>query len=207
MTPEAFASTFGVSRETLERLAGYERLLAQWNARINLVSRSTLGEVWARHFADSAQLVDLAPAQPGVWVDLGSGAGFPGLVVAAILVERAPGCRVTLIESDARKCAFLSAAAAAMGLVVGVENCRIEDAPPRQADVISARALAPLTRLLELAERFRRPGTRLLFPKGRMVQSELTEADRHWHSDIRLHVSRSDPSGRIVEVLDYHPRR
>ncbi|MBK0400531.1 16S rRNA (guanine(527)-N(7))-methyltransferase RsmG [Limibaculum sp. M0105] len=207
MTPEGFAAEFDVSRETLDRLLRYEAVLRHWNPRINLVARASLDDVWARHFADSAQLVGLAPPSPANWVDMGSGAGFPGLVVAAILAEQAPGCRVSLIESDGRKSAFLHSAAREMGIEVGIETTRIEDAPARSVDVVSARALAPLDALLALAQRFCGSGTRLLFPKGRMVESELTDARAHWHIDARLHVSRTDPSGRIVEVRDFHPRR
>lgn len=207
MTPEDFAAAFAVSRETLDRLRRYEALLRQWNPRINLVARASLDEIWLRHMADSAQLVDLAPPAPGSWVDMGSGAGFPGLVVATLLAARAPQCRVTLIESDARKSAFLLSAAREMGIDIRVETTRIEEAAPREADVVSARALAALDTLLHLAARFRGPVTRLLFPKGRTVETELTEARVHWHIDARLHVSRTDPSGRIVEVRDYHPRR
>ncbi|MCL5776655.1 16S rRNA (guanine(527)-N(7))-methyltransferase RsmG [Limibaculum sp. FT325] len=207
MTPEEFSAVFGVSRETLERLSRYEALLRQWNSRINLVARASLGDVWARHMADSAQLTDLAPAGVALWVDMGSGAGFPGLVVAAVLAERSPAAHVALIESDTRKCAFLARAASAMDVAVTIQNCRIETAPPRAADVISARALAPLDTLLRLAERFRGPRTCLLFPKGRSVESELTEARAHWHIEARLHPSRTDPSGRIVKIHDYSARR
>ncbi|MDT8345723.1 MAG: 16S rRNA (guanine(527)-N(7))-methyltransferase RsmG, partial [Thermohalobaculum sp.] len=184
----------------MARLAALETVLRRWAPRINLVSRATLEDLWARHIADSAQLADLAPPRPGVWLDLGSGAGFPGLVIAAILAERAPDCRVILIESDARKCAFLHAAAREMDVSVAIETARIEAAQPHQADVISARALAALDILLGLAARFCRPGTVLLFPKGRTVETELTEARRHWHIEARLHASRTDPLGRIVEV-------
>lgn len=207
MTPDDFARAFGVSRETMVRLAALETVLRRWAPRINLVARATLDDLWARHIADSAQLVDLAPPRPGLWLDLGSGAGFPGLVVAAILAERAPDCRVVLIESDARKCAFLHAAAREMGVTVAIETARIEAAFPHRADVVSARALAPLDALLGLAAPFCRPGTVLLFPKGRTVETELTKARQHWHIEARLHASRTDPLGRIIEVRDYHPRR
>lgn len=207
MTPDDFARAFGVSRETMVRLAALETVLRRWAPRINLVSRATLEDLWARHIADSAQLVDLAPPRPGVWLDLGAGAGFPGLVIAAILLERAPDCRVILIESDSRKCAFLHAAAREMAVPVAIETARIEAAHPHLADVVSARALASLDALLGLAARFCHPGTVLLFPKGRTVETELTEARRHWHIEARLHASRTDPLGRIVEVRNYHPRR
>ena len=124
-TPEDFARAFGVSRETLERLETYEALLKQWQKTINLVAPSTLSDIWHRHFADSAQLLALAPPGAERWLDLGSGAGFPGLVLAILLAERGHG-RVTLIESDTRKAAFLGEVARRVGVAVDILGTRIE---------------------------------------------------------------------------------
>ena len=201
MSPDDFAAKFDVSRETRDQLTIFANLLKRWNRRINLVSGSTLPDVWVRHIADSAQLVALAPGQSS-WLDLGSGAGFPGLVVAAL----APQASVTLIESDQRKAVFLRTAAAEMGLSVTVHAVRIEDAPAMAPDVISARALAPLPRLLPLSARFARPDTVLLFPKGASADSELTEAHRTWHTKSETFPSMTDPTGVILRIRDVRPR-
>lgn len=201
MTPNDFAAKFDVSRETLDRLTLFADLLNRWNRRINLVSRRTLPDVWGRHIADSAQLVALAPGESS-WLDLGSGAGFPGLVVAAL----APQVAITLIESDQRKAVFLRTAAAEMGLPVTVHALRIEDAPALTPDVISARALAPLPRLLPLAAPFARPDTVLLFPKGASADSELTEAHRTWHTETETFPSMTGPAGVILRIRDVRPR-
>src|SRR5476651_488583 len=137
--PEEFAAQTGVSRETLARLKAYADMLADWNERHNLVARSTLPDLWQRHFWDSAQLAPLIPETARTLADLGSGAGFPGLVLAALRPELA----VTLFEATTKKCAFLAAAAERMGLSVTIENARLEDLPPRTYDVVTARALAP----------------------------------------------------------------
>jgi 16S rRNA (guanine527-N7)-methyltransferase len=185
----------------------YANVLERWNTRINLIGRSTVNVLWERHFSDSAQLVGHAP--PGIrsWLDLGSGAGLPGLVIAAILAETQPGARVTMIESDARKCAFLAEAARVMALSVAIKASRIEAVEAFEADVISARALAPLDRLLDLSEPFCGKRTVLLFPKGRAVETELTEAERRWHIEAKLHPSLTDPEAQIVEVLRFQRRR
>lgn len=206
MTPEEFRAAFDVSRETIERLRVYEALLRQWNPRINLVSRTTLHELWLRHFADSAQLLGLAPDNLVAWTDLGAGAGFPGMVVAAMLAEQRPEASVRLIESDARKCAFLQAAARVMEVPVQIVTARIERAPAESADVVSARALAPLGQLLAWAQPFCHDRTVLLFPKGRSFETELTAALVDWHIEARLHPSRTEPSARIVEVQSFHQR-
>lgn len=196
----AFRAAFDVSRETLERLAIHHALLARWNPRINLVSRGSLAEGWSRHFADSAQLWPLRPPEPRLWLDLGSGAGFPGLVIAALAAEQAPGLRVALVESDLRKAAFLTTVAREAGLAVTVHAARAEALPPQQADVVSARALAPLADLLGHAEKHRRPKGICLFPKGETVQNEIADAAARWHIEHKIHQSRTDPRAAIVEI-------
>ena len=207
MTPAEFSREFGVSRETCERLEAYIALLRRWNARINLVARGTIDAAWARHVADSAQLFDLAPAAASSWIDLGSGAGLPGLPVAALAAERVPGLHVTLVESDTRKAAFLVTAAAEMGLDVTVEPRRIEALPARPYDVVSARALAPLDRLCALAHRFSGPGTVFLFPKGARLDSELTAATAGWHIRAERIASRTDPEATVLRILELEPRQ
>ncbi len=193
LSPTGFAAATGVSRETLARLEAYAELLRRWSERINLVAASTLSDLWRRHFLDSAQLLPLIPEGTQSLVDLGSGAGFPGLVLAVMGVRG-----IELVEADARKCAFLREAARVAGAPVEIRNARIDSLPPRPFDVVTARGLAPLDRLLPLAERFIGPGTRCLFPKGREAGQEVAEASRSWNLDVASHPSRTDPRGVIL---------
>jgi 16S rRNA (guanine527-N7)-methyltransferase len=200
--PEDFAQAFNVSRETIDQLKIYAALLAQWQPRINLVANTTLPEIWHRHMADSAQLVALAPEKPGTWLDLGSGAGFPGLVIAIMLRDN--GIRVSLVESDRRKCAFLAEVARQTGTPVEIHTARIEQMatqtmlPP--VDVVSARALAPLVRLISLSLPFFRDDTVGVFPKGRGAESEIEEARTAWAFDVETIPSLTDEAARIVLV-------
>lgn len=206
LAPEDFARCFDVSRETMVRLTAYSELLERWTRRINLVAPATLPDRWRRHFADSAQLLALAPEAARSWIDLGSGAGFPGLVIAALAAEQRPGLRVRLVESDARKAVFLSESARAMGLTVDVQAARIEDVLPAPHDVVSARALAPLDRLCALASRFAGPGTVFLFPKGAQVETELTAAARDWHSRVERIDSLTEAGAAILRISELKPR-
>ncbi len=196
--PEEFAEKAIVSRETLARLKAYADTLTEWSALHNLVAKSTLPDLWERHMWDSAQLAPLVPEAACTLADLGSGAGFPGLVLAAML----PGLAVTLHEATAKKCAFLRAAADRMGLAVTIENARMEDLPHRPYDVVTARACAPLPRLLEYAHRFVGPNSVCLFLKGQNVGSELTEAHKCWKMEVSQVASQTDPSGAIVTVRE-----
>jgi 16S rRNA (guanine527-N7)-methyltransferase len=183
------------SRETSARLDALAGLLGKWNPRINLVAPSTLADLDARHVADSAQLWPLRPPGARTWADLGSGGGFPGLVVAAM-----GEVAVTLIESDGRKCAFLREAARAMGLGVTVLDQRAEAAPPQGADVVSARALAPLPALLPLVARHVAPGGTALLMKGRGWAEEVEAARAEWRFDLDARPSVTDPNARILVV-------
>ena len=198
-----FARRFPVSRETLDRLRLYEELLRRWQKTINLVAPSTLDAVWHRHFADSAQLLALAPPEAKTWLDLGSGAGFPGLVLAIMLAERG-GIAVTLVESVSRKAAFLGEVARQTGVAVDILCARIESPAIRdrltRIDVITARALAPLPRLFELIAPLVEPNTLALLPKGRDVESEVVSARAEWQFDCKLMPSLTDPDGRIAVV-------
>lgn len=198
--PEQFAQDVNVSRETLSRLETYADLLTRWQKTINLVAPSTLPDLWRRHMLDSAQMLDHAPDHARIWLDLGSGGGFPGLVLAILLTEQRPGASVRLIESDARKCAFLREVARATGAPAEIVRSRIEALPPFQADVVTARAFAPLARILVYAGPFAGPETRLLLLKGKDVDRELSEASQTWTFQARVAPSRSDPSGRIVGI-------
>lgn len=195
MTPEQFQRQTGAAEVVMERLRICADLLAKWQAKINLVGPKTLPELWQRHMLDSAQLWSLAPTGAQRWIDLGSGAGFPGLVLAAF---GAPD--MTLVESDSRKATFLREAARAMWLAVQVQSVRIEKLVVPPVDIITARALAPLTQLLEFASRLRKEGTVCLFPKGQDVEKELTEATKSWKIDYRLVPSITDAAARIVQI-------
>ena len=192
---DGFARLVPVSRETLARLEAYAELLSRWSGRINLVGRATLDDPWRRHFLDSAQLLPLVPPTAGSLIDLGSGAGFPGLVLAILGV---PG--VTLVDSDAKKCAFLREAARLTGASARIAAARLESLPPQPFDIVTARALAPLHVLLGLAAPFLGPGTRCLFLKGERAPEELTEARKGWKMETTAHRSRSDPRGVILEL-------
>ena len=202
MTPSAFQALTNVSRETIQRLETYAILLRRWQGAINLVSRDSLGDLWRRHMLDSAQLRPLLPADTRVLVDLGSGAGFPGLVLAAMGVPE-----VHLFESDTRKCAFLREAARTLGVAVAVHILRIEQAAPLAADAVTARALAPLPDLLDLGERFLGPHSICLFLKGRGVDEELTRARESWNMTVTCQTSISDPSGTILRLEHVHRDR
>lgn len=201
MTPADFQSLFGVPRETLDRLATYEALLRKWNPTINLVSRTTLADAWARHFADSAQLFALVPPVTHTLVDLGSGAGFPGLVLAILGVPE-----VHLVESDQRKGAFLREVARATGAPVTVHTARIEAAKVPPADVVSARALADLSDLLPMAVRILKPGGICLFPKGKTAADELTRAGDSWTMRVERFPSRTDPAATLLRLSDISRR-
>ena len=195
--PNAFAEELNVSRETLEDLTAYAELLLRWQKTINLVAPSTLPDLWRRHMLDSGQLLDHAPPEARTWLDIGSGGGFPGLVLSILLADR-PDTRVHLVESDARKCAFLREVARLTQAPAEVHRSRIERLKPFPADVVMTRALAPLTRILEYAEPFSAAHTRLLLLKGQNLEDEMEEAARCWDFEAETVPSRSDQSGRVV---------
>ena len=206
--PADFAEAFEVSRETIHRLVRYAELLAHWQKSTNLIASSTLPKLWSRHFADSAQLLTLAQ-NARLWLDLGSGAGFPGLVVAILGTGR-PGFHMHLVESNRKKCAFLAEVARATEAPVEIHTMRIEDlaesADRLAPDVVSARALAPLPRLFELASPFFGPRTRGLFLKGREAETEIEAAQAGWDFVARLHPSLTSADSHIVEVTGLRPR-
>ena len=207
--PQDFAEVFKVPRETIHRLMRYADLLARWQKSTNLVAPSTLPLLWSRHFADSAQIRGLAP-EARLWLDLGSGAGFPGLVVA-ILQAGVPDFRMHLVESNRKKCAFLAEVARETKAPVDIHAMRIEElaesAQSLKPDAVSARALAPCPRLFELASPFFGPRTRGLFLKGREAEAELEAARAAWEFTSRLHPSLTSSSSHIVEVTALRPRQ
>lgn len=200
---ESFSAVMTVSRETMERLRVYEALLLKWQKSINLISSGSLGELWGRHMWDSAQLAALTPVDAKYWLDIGSGGGFPGLVVAALLRDR-PGFQMELVESDQRKSIFLREAARLMDVPVRVHTCRIEGFAREEGaplpDVISARALASLDQILFWTSPFWGKATIGLFPKGRNVTDELTESRKNWIFEVEAVNSLSDPSGTVLKL-------
>lgn len=200
MTRDALADLISVSRETAARLQIYADLLVKWQTSINLVGASTLPDLWRRHFLDSAQLAKHVPDGP--ILDLGSGAGFPGLVLA--ILGKGP---VHLVESDARKCAFLREAARLTSANATVHHQRIETVPVFPVAAITARALAPLVDLLKMSEKFITPTVQLLFLKGRNSEEELTQAAKEWNMHIDRVPSLSDSSGLILHLSEVHRGR
>lgn len=223
--PEGCALLDGVSRETRDDLARIVEALGQWQKAKNLVGPKTLGEVWTRHIADSLQLFHLEP-KARRWLDLGSGAGFPGLVIAIMLKSRSgpvsqdvtgegtSGDRVGdqycvhCVESNARKCAFIRHAARITAAPVVVHHARIEDIIAGfvgQVDVVTARALAPLPKLLAWTSPLLKTGVTGLFPKGDQGEAELTESLKYWRFKHDTLPSQTDPRGRILRITDLNP--
>jgi len=195
MSVEEFGQVANVSRETLARFEAYEDLLQQWQQKINLVSRTTLADVWRRHFLDSVQLRQWI--DPGVpTLDMGSGAGFPGLVLS--IAQDAP---IVLAECDSRKCAFLREVRRVTQAPAEVHDGRVEAiAPAAGFGLIVARALAPVSRLLELARPLLGKDGYCIFMKGAQVDQELDEAAQTWTMDLKRHPSVADPRGVILEI-------
>jgi 16S rRNA (guanine527-N7)-methyltransferase len=189
-----------VSRETEQKLQAIVDNLHRWQKIKNLVGPSTLEEVWLRHIADSLQIAAAAP-QAKIWADFGSGAGFPGLVIAATLAD-VPGARIYLVESNSRKCAFLRETARLIGLPVTVYPERIEEVANRlpPVEIVTARALAPLKDLLDLSAPLLAKGAIALFPKGQDVENELTEAAKYWKMKVLELPSRTDPKARLLRI-------
>ncbi len=209
---------FDVSRETVERLELYEQLLIKWQKVQNLVAPNTLGQIWHRHFADSAQLLpylftdnerEKVPGDSKTIVDLGSGAGFPGLVLAILLMDR-PGFQVHLVEANARKCAFLKDVTRQTGVHVEIHNCRIEvfaiESTIPIIDVVTARALKPLDQLVSLGQFAFETGATGLFLKGKTATDEIEAAKKGWSFKTECFESQTDPLGRIVRIFDVKPR-
>ena len=196
-----FQTQFNVSRETIERLETYVELLERWNPKINIVAKSTISDVWARHIVDSAQVSFIPKQRVDHWVDLGSGGGFPGLVVA-ILKAESESAKVTLVESDNRKSAFLRAVARETGVNVSVISERIEKTEPLNADILSARALAPLPMLLGFCERHLQRDGIAVFSKGSNFRQELEDAQKQWMFSVVETPSLTDKSSVILKIGD-----
>ena len=196
-----------VSRETQKRLEAFVALLLEWQSRINLIAPSTVAQIWTRHVADSLQLIGLAP-QAQVWVDLGSGGGFPGLPIACALAD-APGAKVHLVESNGKKAAFLREAVRITGAPAAVHQERAEifgESCAETVHAVTARALAPLKTLCDQAFPLIARGAIGLFPKGQDVDAELTEATKYWSIEATKVPSKTSPQGCIVVVRDLRPK-
>lgn len=187
-----------VSDISLDRLFQFEQLVQKWNPTINIVAKSTIGALWERHILDSIQLFRCASPDQENWVDLGSGGGFPGIVVAILAAELMPGMRVSLVESDRRKGVFLGECIRHLGLSAAVHSCRIEDLAPQNASVVSARALAPLQVLCGYAFRHVQPDGICAFLKGASVDVEIAEAEKIWRFDLDRVASVTDSRSSIL---------
>ena len=192
-----FQALVGATDVQMADLARFQTLLAEWNEVMNLVGPLTIATYWTRHALDSAQLIPMAP-EAVTWADLGAGAGLPGVVLAILLKGRA-GAKVHLVESMSKRCRFLEVVAKDLDLPVRIHNVRAEDLKLK-VDVVTARACAPMTKLLGFAEPYLRKGALGLFLKGQDVEAELAEARKAWTFDSDLRTSQSDPRGRIVQV-------
>lgn len=192
-----------VSRETKERLRAFAALVEKWTVRINLISKASVSDIWDRHIVDSAQIFNLAP-KSGRWVDLGSGGGFPGIVMAIMTKDLEKPHEVILVESDQRKSTFLRTAIRELNLDATVVSERIEEIGPFEADIISARALAELDDLLEFADRHMKSGGTALFPKGSKWEAEITAAREHWSYHCDPYPSVTNPSAAVLSIKDIH---
>jgi 16S rRNA (guanine527-N7)-methyltransferase len=206
MIPEYFRDQTIVSRETLARLVNYAEILQRWQSKINLVGPGSLESLWTRHMLDSAQLIDHIPPETKIITDLGSGAGFPGLVIAILT-----GIETHLVESDSRKSAFLREVIRQTGASAHIHNLRVENIEPWHSDIITARALAPLPKLLAYTAPFLQASTSpespcCLFLKGITWREELTEAEKSWHIQCQDVVSITDPAGRILIMKTPTPK-
>ncbi|SUS04328.1 Ribosomal RNA small subunit methyltransferase G [Candidatus Defluviicoccus seviourii] len=197
LTAPEFQALSGCTGSEIARLTAYLDVLIHWQRRINLVGASTLADPWRRHILDSQQLVPLLPVDAQAVTDLGSGGGFPGLVIAILTAAR-----VTLVEADQRKAAFLAAAARVSETDVAIACQRMETLAPGSADVVTARACAPLPRLLSVIARILRPNGVALLLKGQTGQVELTQTEKHWKMRSSMIASRSDPGGVILQLQD-----
>lgn len=195
-----FQAAFDVSRETMERLDQYASLLEKWNPAINLVSKSTITALWQRHFHDSAQIYRFREKTPCHWVDLGSGGGFPALVLSILALEYSPGDRFTLVESDLRKVAFLQTVIRELGLNADVIDERIEKTPPLNADILTARALSSLDKLLEYADIHLNSNGIAVFPKGETYKKELEETVGLWEFELEEFTSKTNSNGAILKI-------
>lgn len=195
-----FIDTYNVSRETFDRLKAYEASLFEWQKKFNLVSNASLNDCWNRHFLDSAQLIKYIPQTARVMYDFGSGAGFPGMVLAIMLKEKTPYLKVRLIESIRKKTLYLKAVAELTHTDVEIVNDRIENLKVEKADVITSRAMTSLKELLAYTYKFCKKETVCIFPKGKKYAEEILEARRQWNFNVEIFASEQSNEGKILVI-------
>ena len=200
MKKNEFVKSLNVSRETLNGFYEYETLLSKWNEKINLVSKNTLVDIWERHFLDSGQIIKHVEASGKRWVDVGSGAGFPGLVVALLLRDRKIDCDLVVVEKNPKKVFFLNEVIRKLNLSVEVVNDNIDNLEPLNADILTARAFSELNNLIEIAFRHRKKEGICLFLKGENYRIELDKTLNYWFFDYDIVDSLSSSSGKIIRV-------
>lgn len=196
---------FNVSRETLARLEAYRELMVKWAKQINLVGPATLTHFWERHVLDCAQLLPIVGNSARSFVDFGSGAGLPGLIIARLLADTSKTFQVHLVEASAKRCGFLREAVRTLGVHVTIHQTKIETLAPFKVDVVTARAFAPLYKLLGYAHPWTELGSRVFFFKGEEVQSEIDQASTNWSFQSRINPSITDSRGCIIEIDDLAP--
>jgi 16S rRNA (guanine527-N7)-methyltransferase len=192
--------TYNVSRETMNKLKAYEKLVLEWNNRFNLISKSSVEFIWERHIEDSLQLCKFITSKDEILYDFGSGAGFPAIVIAIVAEELFPNLKVSLVESIGKKATFLNEVKNVLCLNVVVYNDRIENLKLPKADIISSRALASLPKLLEYSKPFCKTTTRLIFPKGEKWKDEVLEAEKNWKFDYQTEQSLTSDTGCILQI-------
>ncbi len=200
-------TAYNVSRETINKLKQYEALVKEWNMRFNLVAKSSVKDIWQRHIMDSLQLCRFLNSSDKYLYDFGSGAGFPGIVLAIASEELYPDLSISLIESIGKKANFLNVVKNELNLKINIINERIENLKLKQVDVISSRALASLTKLFEYSLPFCTKKTRLIFPKGAKWQEEINEAQKQWLFDFNVINSITDESGHILNICNLRRKK
>ena len=197
-----------VSRETFHKLTMFVSLLTEWNTRMNLVSKNSLADVWVRHVLDSLQLIKYVPETAKSFIDIGSGAGFPGVVLALALKEKLPAARMILVESISKKAAYLNDVCSRIGVEnTSIVNARIEDTKLNKVDVITARAVADLDTLFQYSFGFMKPDSKALFLKGRTYKEEMLQAQQKWQFDVIIHENAYSDDGVILEISNLRKRK
>ena len=199
---DAFIKEFNVSRETIEKFEIYETQLKKWAPKINLVSLSTIDDIWARHFNNSAQILKKFDKLPKSIIDFGTGAGFPGLVLAIFIANEIEEYKVTLVDENHKRISFLRETARAMGLRIEILHSKVEALVPQKYEILTARAFAPLDKLLDLSHTYAQEGARLLFPKGKDVKNEIEIAQRKWNFNFEIEVFDKNSGSCILEILE-----
>ena len=195
-----FMEKYNVSRETYDKLKTYESLLREWQGRFNLIGKGTIENIWERHFLDSAQLINFIPNTAKKMCDFGSGAGFPGMVLAIMLQEKTPYLKVTLVESTGKKTMFLNQVKQDTNTNVEILNCRVENLSTQKFDIITSRAMTNLNNLLAYAYPYCKKETLCLFPKGKKYAEEIEVAKKGWHFDCQIKYSEQSSEGKILLI-------